>query len=363
MALPPSENLVLHYKMNDDAASTTIIDSTENNNGTLIGGDDTEDISESGKINEALHFDSTNDYITAGNYTSFDYNTPFSVCMWVNRDASGVTHYLSSKNNASDLQGWRNLWASDNKIYWILDTGPAYIQANTSANTTTGSWVHLVFTYDGSGNRSGMKIYVNTAESASAYAGSVSIAATIQDPADCLVARRSGGTAPFFDGLIDDFRIYDVELAQSEITSIYNDSNGTETAGGTGPILPVKANLVMHYKMNDDAANTTVTDSSDSGFTGTWQHGNTEDDSVAGKINEALSFDGTNDYILSGDVTDFDYDTPFSTSLWFYRDGAGENSYLVSKATATTFLGWRTSWSSNNSIYFFLDAGTPAMEE
>jgi len=49
---------------------------------------------------------------------------------------------------------------------------------------------------------------------------------------------------------------------------------------------------VGHWKMNDNAADTIVEDISGNGNDGTAQR-NTEDMSVAGKINEALSFSST----------------------------------------------------------------------
>ena len=59
--------------------------------------------------------------------------------------------------------------------------------------------------------------------------------------------------------------------------------------------------LVAHYKMNDYRADTDVRDSV-GGNVGTAQQ-NTEDISVDGKINRALSFNGSSDYIDCGDDT------------------------------------------------------------
>jgi hypothetical protein len=52
--------------------------------------------------------------------------------------------------------------------------------------------------------------------------------------------------------------------------------------------------LIGHWKMNDDAATKVVVDSSANGNDGTAQQ-NTEDINVTGKINGALSFNGTSD--------------------------------------------------------------------
>jgi len=88
--------------------------------------------------------------------------------------------------------------------------------------------------------------------------------------------------------------------------------------------------IVAHYKMNDNAADTIVTDSMGS-YNSVWQHGNTSTASVAGKINTALNFDGSNDYsnggttlgnALGGAVSGF------SVALWFKSDSSGDNAGL-----------------------------------
>lgn len=61
-----SDNLVAHYKMNDNAADTVVLDETDVNNGTLVGGDTTADISQAGKINKCFLFNGIDDYISCG---------------------------------------------------------------------------------------------------------------------------------------------------------------------------------------------------------------------------------------------------------------------------------------------------------
>ena len=57
-------SLIAHYKLNDNLATTNVIDSKVSYDGTLVGGNNTEDLSAVGKINESLHFDGNADYIT-----------------------------------------------------------------------------------------------------------------------------------------------------------------------------------------------------------------------------------------------------------------------------------------------------------
>lgn len=71
---------------------------------------------------------------------------------------------------------------------------------------------------------------------------------------------------------------------------------------------------VLHYKMNDNAATTTVIDSMGN-YNGTAQR-NTSLMATTGKIGGALDFDGTTDYINVGDSLQSVFQSDFSVSLW-----------------------------------------------
>lgn len=76
------------------------------------------------------------------------------------------------------------------------------------------------------------------------------------------------------------------------------------------------------WKMNDDAANTDVADSSGVGLTGS-AHANTEDINVVGKIDGALTFSGSASGVNIGNGGDgslFNFgSSPFSVAVWVYQ--------------------------------------------
>ncbi len=86
------------------------------------------------------------------------------------------------------------------------------------------------------------------------------------------------------------------------------------------------SNLVAWWKLNDNAANTTVVDSAGSN-TGT-SSANTEDMTTVGRVNNALLFDGTDDEVNVG--SDSSIDNLFvggaTVSIWLLSDGRGENN-------------------------------------
>jgi len=77
-------SLISHYKLNDNQSNTNVIDSLGVNNGTLIGGNNTEDISVVGKINSALEFDGIADYVDCGVAQNCGFATgDFSLAFWI----------------------------------------------------------------------------------------------------------------------------------------------------------------------------------------------------------------------------------------------------------------------------------------
>jgi hypothetical protein len=98
--------------------------------------------------------------------------------------------------------------------------------------------------------------------------------------------------------------------------------------------------MVAHYKMNDDAANTTIEDSAGASLNAVASQ-NTADMHATGKINGGIEFNGTSDIIRMNDDTCFiGTNTSVSVSLWFKKNGSGDdNQILLSKSGD----GWVTS--------------------
>ncbi|KKM01003.1 hypothetical protein LCGC14_1798780 [marine sediment metagenome] len=88
----------------------------------------------------------------------------------------------------------------------------------------------------------------------------------------------------------------------------------------------IKPKLIAHYKMNDNLATDVILDATGNHNGAVKDVGGTATStfhSVAGKINKAQDFDGTDDYIEIADHVDFTPAlTPFSISTWVYMHNA-----------------------------------------
>ncbi|HOI38766.1 MAG TPA: LamG domain-containing protein, partial [Bacillota bacterium] len=123
--------------------------------------------------------------------------------------------------------------------------------------------------------------------------------------------------------------------------------------------------LVGHWKLNDNAASTTVVDATGNGHDGV-ASANTDTLTTTGKINAGFNFGGS-DYVLVADHADFSAMTAGSWCAWFKtthtnqhmlltKFGSGYEWYLYQLATGT--IGLRVFSSSTTAIY--LDIQTTA---
>lgn len=110
---------------------------------------------------------------------------------------------------------------------------------------------------------------------------------------------RLGGSSDTFweewKGTLDDVRIYNRILLAQEITDLYNTGRSLSSSASamTQESTSTAENLVGHWKL-DESSGTTASDSSGNDNAGALAHGSVW---TAGKIGNAISFDGVNDYV------------------------------------------------------------------
>jgi prepilin-type N-terminal cleavage/methylation domain-containing protein len=156
--------------------------------------------------NNCLSFDGVNDYVTLPN---LDANI-FTVSIWIKRSrisvAGGQDRLLMSVND----NGWGVYFNSDNKIY----LGKVSVNETPSTGTIadTSNWHHIVVSLSGSN----ANFYIDGVSS-----GTVAYSSTFNSSGGSYTI-GSRGTNEYFNGLIDEVRVYNRVLSQTEITALYN---------------------------------------------------------------------------------------------------------------------------------------------
>tara|TARA_R110000782_G_scaffold68213_3_gene137381 strand:+ start:167 stop:1639 length:1473 start_codon:yes stop_codon:yes gene_type:complete len=195
----------------------------------------------------ACEFDGTNDYMSVTDSVyEFGWDDSFSGSCWVSIDAGGQVAFFGQ--TTSGEKGW---WLNTiNGISLVLQSnfGTDQIQVNTGVGLTLSTWTHVAFTYSGTRDASGCKLYVNGVSQSLNVPKDGMINDFKQVGASFYVA-RSGGTGAELDGQIDQVQIFDTALTGTQMTALYNstaglnyrDLDGTET---------FYSNIVAWYDMN-----------------------------------------------------------------------------------------------------------------
>ena len=216
--------LVGYWPM-DETSGTSVADLSGNGNtGTMTNMDGATD-HVPGVIGNGLDFDGTNDYVNAGSGASLDDLGDMTICAWINaRATTGGWDHIATKYDAGGTVGWD-----------MYQGGGAYSSSGYGYRETgfesDGWWDHYCAvntfsTYLGSGSVN-ITIYKN---SVPVNTGANTYGSGGSDAANSLFIGSFMGTGDFFNGVLDEMRVYNRALSATEIQQIYNYA-GSSSAG------------------------------------------------------------------------------------------------------------------------------------
>jgi len=201
------------WRMNDNVATTTVVDTTGVNDG--VAQQNTEDITTTGKINKALTFNGTSDRIDIGANGVFDseFADNWTFAFWVKRTGAANQQMIFNKYYkvyAQCLTGKLNVNVYDKDDNSTGDTNMGDIPLNV--------WTHIVVTYGSD---------IVTAHINGAYSDEFAAVGPLTIYSNNLRIGHYNNNL-YFEGIIDDLRVYDYVLSSGEIEAIYNEGNGFE---------------------------------------------------------------------------------------------------------------------------------------
>ncbi|HTR81891.1 MAG TPA: LamG-like jellyroll fold domain-containing protein [Bacteroidota bacterium] len=310
-----TQGLVAYYPFSGNAN-----DSSGNSfNATIVGATLTSN--RFGVANNAYSFNGDTSIISYGDILDSVFSAPiaqFSVSGWaMTRTCGSMTYgggFIIGKNGGGNLGPYQwNITHEDGVLYAAVfsDTLAQNYIALTSPMGTY-QWFHFVLVFDGSQpEMQRIKLYVNgDSSSATVFQHIGTLGTTTVNSEQPLTigatyhAKNSESSSNFYDGDIDDIRIYDRVLSGAEVQALYHE-------GGWSTL--VHPGLVAYYPFNGDA-----NDSSGNGFNPTIVRAAPTTDRF-GVQNSSFSFDGYSSIINCGDILDSVLSAPiakFSVSGW-----------------------------------------------
>ena len=201
----------------DEGSGTRAADSSGHaNTGTLSGAGWTG----AGKYGSALSFNGTSSRVVVADAASLDLTSALTLEAWVRPDALSTWRTVAVKERSGGIV--YSLYAnnSGNRPVGQVDIGGERNALGASA-LPLDTWTHLAVTWDGTT----LRLYVNGAE-----AGSTVAVGTLIDSGGPLDIGGNTVWGEYFDGLIDEVRVYNRALGAAEIQA-----DMQQPIGGGGP--------------------------------------------------------------------------------------------------------------------------------
>ena len=214
--------LVAYYPFNGNAND----ESGNNHDGTVDGATLTTD--RFGNANSAFSFDGVDDYIDIGSISPLDnpVDKQVSISLWARGNINNFTKFIEFGTASSGNGLGVGIGAgSVNSIDFRARTTDHTFNPSSISITNEGDWHHYVLTLNDISGTEILKGYIDGDEFISFTAQSNSGSGSSSG----YIGKKPSGY--YFNGAIDDIRIYDYALTESEINNLYTEGGwqGYET--------------------------------------------------------------------------------------------------------------------------------------
>ncbi len=201
-----------YWKIDDMSGQTALDNSPYGRSGTLLNMDDDDWVG--GKVGGALSFDGVDDYVQIEGWKGILGAASRTVCAWIKTTATGSANivYWGDTGASND---WLLFAKGDMDGKLALTTNEGYVVG--TSNVCDGEWHHVaaVLENDGTPDAAEVRLYVDGVEDAI----TLSQSAGVDTPVGSDVLIGSNGVQ-YFEGLIDEVRIYDRALSGAEVAEL-----------------------------------------------------------------------------------------------------------------------------------------------
>ncbi len=198
------------------------------------------------QVSKGLSFDGVNDYVNVGAKSSLKVSTAITIEAWINPSGGGTRPpyggIIVNKEGEYEVARF-----PDGTIQWAFaNSNPGWVWINTGYVAPLNQWTHIAVTYD----LGLIKTYANGVL-VHIYNGSGTIGDSHPDLNDFRIGGRQG-ESQFFQGSIDDVRVWNQARNQTEIQA---DLNRELTGKETGLIGYCNFNAVNSNTVQDLSIN------------------------------------------------------------------------------------------------------------
>ncbi|MBW1744694.1 MAG: DUF2341 domain-containing protein, partial [Deltaproteobacteria bacterium] len=346
---------VWHLSEDPSGSAPQMMDSTTNGNHGATGGSMTSDDQVSGKVDGALDFDGSNDYVEMQDSASLDIQDVITIEAWVKIDNYPTEWNLVAIKGDTSTGRAYGMWVRNTgDILLSYYNGASYGFYPGGQGFTTGRWHHLVGVIDTANNL--RYIYIDGVIRASS---SSAIPSMVPNDFPLYVGSRTGTWRT--NGVIDEVRISDTARSEAWIKATYYSQSNSLLASPTSQ----STTFYMYYGNSGASNQENASGVWDSDYEGIWHlsedpsgtspqmkdstananHGATggfmtSDDQVAGRVDGALSLDGTDDRVDMGKKDILSGASAATWEAWVHPETLGSWKSIITSWNDPTSHTW-----------------------
>lgn len=293
-----NNGLVGYWKEDETTNGAAATDSSGNSTSLTDSGTV---VRTAGKFGNGGDFESgSSQYQSIGDNAVLSITGSLTLAAWIRPESvSAGTYNIIAKWDGSN-ESYRLYQSADELVLEIESNNTL---TTVAANLAASTWYHVGATYDSASSTG--KIYLNSSEQSTTTAGTIPSSIGDDGGAFHIGAEDANNTPKnFYDGIIDEARVYNRSLSSAEISQLYNFAPGPSG----------------EWKL-DEKSGTTANDTSGNGKTSTITAG--AGGWTSGKIGSAYNFDGVDTKIDTSST--FLVPQVLTVEGWIYPKSEGES--------------------------------------
>jgi hypothetical protein len=284
---PTTNGLVGYWNLDEGSGTQAGDASGQGNTGTLVNGPTWVD----GKLGKALSFGGVDDYVyTTTNYGNASSLKTITLSVWFKTSVSSGHKIIGLENDRtgnSSTEFDRDIYiGTDGKVYFRIYDNSGNKYTTSSKTYTDGNWHHAVGV--STGDNGVIRLYVDGVLQAETAIGLMytSYPSSYWRFGSYAYTSVTNASSGFFSGGVDEVRIYNRALSQTEITTLYQ--SGATKINAYQKTAATDGLVGLWSFDGADISGTTAYDRSGSGNNGTLTNGPTK---TIGKVGQGLQFD------------------------------------------------------------------------
>lgn len=179
-----------------------------------------------GQFGQAAQFNGSNSYVLIADSPALRLTGDYTISFWFKTNSIGAIQRLVNKDNANDFSGgWALVLEPDSSITWVHNNGSTNQNWNTGVSITANTWYYVTAVYSDSNNL--RSFYLN-----GSLQNTITTNTNVASETDVLLFGAYGQSSPlgqYFNGSLDQVRIFNRALRPYEVEALYTEEYCTPT--------------------------------------------------------------------------------------------------------------------------------------